>query len=209
MPSIISPANQVIVPSFNRIYYKSGYQGLSPQEISPTLPVGLRIIAGDAKATSSQAPTEVRKVHWRCVYNKVNETELVPYIPYCDPGSELKAVVEYPQCWDGVNLDSPDHKSHMAFGGFAKKCPASHPVAIPEITFNIHYPVGSGGTTGWRLSSDAYDVGSGLPGGYSLHGDLFLAWDPQISSMWMENCVRRSADCLVGIIADNTRLAPA
>ena len=22
----------------------------------------------------------------------------------------------FPQCWDGVNLDAPDHKSHMAYG---------------------------------------------------------------------------------------------
>ena len=45
--------------------------------------------------------------------------------------------VSVPQCWDGVNLDSPDHKSHMAYpvGG----CPSTHPVPFPEITVNVAY----------------------------------------------------------------------
>jgi hypothetical protein len=33
----------------------------------------------------------------------------------CQPGDELWARIAFPQCWDGVNLDSPDHKSHMAY----------------------------------------------------------------------------------------------
>jgi uncharacterized protein DUF1996 len=42
-------------------------------------------------------------------------------------------------CWDGKNLDSPDHKSHVAYpqatfetGG---TCPTSHPVKIPQILY--------------------------------------------------------------------------
>ncbi len=27
--------------------------------------------------------------------------------------------VQFPNCWDGVNLDSPDHQSHMAYSGHA------------------------------------------------------------------------------------------
>ena len=27
----------------------------------------------------------------------------------------LRAQVFFPSCWDGVNLDSADHKSHMAY----------------------------------------------------------------------------------------------
>lgn len=41
-------------------------------------------------------------------------------------------------CWDGKNLDSPDHQSHMfntageAFS-VARPCPASHPVRMPQL----------------------------------------------------------------------------
>ncbi|MAD83961.1 MAG: hypothetical protein CL912_13445 [Deltaproteobacteria bacterium] len=50
-------------------------------------------------------------------------------------------------CWDGVNLDSPDHKSHVAYpkngpqqftgtstGG---ACPSTHPVKIPQIMLEV------------------------------------------------------------------------
>ncbi|WP_309624448.1 DUF1996 domain-containing protein [Methylibium sp.] len=50
---------------------------------------------------------------------------------HCLVGDELWQGVFFPQCWDGKNLDSPDHKSHMAYpsdGG----CPRSHPVALPS-----------------------------------------------------------------------------
>ena len=46
-----------------------------------------------------------------------------------------------PSCWDGKNLDSPDHQSHMfntmKSGGFvnAPACPASHPVRMPQVTY--------------------------------------------------------------------------
>jgi hypothetical protein len=43
-------------------------------------------------------------------------------------------------CWDGKNLDSPDHKSHVAYpesGTFETggTCPKSHPVKIPQILY--------------------------------------------------------------------------
>jgi hypothetical protein len=45
------------------------------------------------------------------------------------------------RCWDGVNLDSPDHQSHMfntiKQDGFVNSgpCPASHPVMMPQLTY--------------------------------------------------------------------------
>lgn len=43
------------------------------------------------------------------------------------------------RCWDGVNLDSPDHQSHVyntiTQDGFvnAGKCPSTHPVRMPQV----------------------------------------------------------------------------
>jgi hypothetical protein len=45
------------------------------------------------------------------------------------------------RCWDGKNLDSPDHQSHMysttKVGTFveAGPCPASHPVRMPQLAY--------------------------------------------------------------------------
>lgn len=199
VPSVINGSSQPVVPIWNMVYYKSGYQGVAPAQISSSLPNGLKIIVGSASATSAQS-TPVR---WTCANSGGAYLPEQSSIPSCQPGDTLKIDIQFPQCWDGINLDSPDHKSHMAYGNWGSGCPASHPVALPAISYNIDYPVGAAGTTGWRLSSDSY---SGGPGGLSLHGDLITAWDPGVSSQWLNNCTRANADCHVGLISDTQQI---
>lgn len=45
-------------------------------------------------------------------------------------------------CWDGVNIDSDDHKSHVAYpsnGTFETTgtCPDSHPVRLPQVMYEV------------------------------------------------------------------------
>jgi hypothetical protein len=59
------------------------------------------------------------------------------------PGG-IRATVIFPSCWDGVSLDSPDHKSHVAYapnsGALAgDRCPKSHPVRIPQVMYEIMF----------------------------------------------------------------------
>lgn len=45
------------------------------------------------------------------------------------------------RCWDGVNLDSTDHKSHVAYpsGSFETggACPSTHPVKLPQVMYEV------------------------------------------------------------------------
>mmetsp|Transcript_25346 Transcript_25346/g.43138 ORF Transcript_25346/g.43138 Transcript_25346/m.43138 type:complete len:95 (-) Transcript_25346:6-290(-) len=44
--------------------------------------------------------------------------------------------VFHPSCWDDVNVDSPDHMSHVAYSSDRTalgSCPQTHPVKIPQI----------------------------------------------------------------------------
>jgi hypothetical protein len=122
-----------VKPAQAGMYYKNGYNGIRADEIRP-FPKGLRMIAGDATNSSTKGP-------WRfvCVYPGGDNKEHRE-IPDCPVGSQLFQMVFFPQCWDGRNLDSPDHKSHMSYP-VNRHCPESHPVPIPEITFNIQYDV--------------------------------------------------------------------
>lgn len=49
------------------------------------------------------------------------------------------------RCWDGQNLDTPDHKSHVAYSGTGATgggpCPASHPVKLPQVMYEIMWDV--------------------------------------------------------------------
>ena len=187
---------QPLVPEGTNFYYKSGYLGVDPTKVVP-FPLGLRMIAGFPTAkTRTDGQFQVR---FTCIGgpNNVN----IPYsaeIGPCEVGATLDASVVFPQCWDGKNLDSPDHKSHMAYGTGAG-CPADHPVPLPEVTLNIGYYVYEAGIEKfWKLSSDHYDG----TGGHSMHADWFGAWDPDTIHTWVTNLLNKHRDGHDSLLGD-------
>lgn len=92
-----------------------------------------------------------------------------PDVNACEDG--LRYQVFFPQCWDGVNLDSADHKSHMAYpidnfnGG---SCPSSHPVHVVGLFYEM--VISTAGNPHW--GPDAYVLSSGDPSGLAFHGDF-------------------------------------
>jgi hypothetical protein len=179
-------------------YYKTKYSQIPfPSYQAP--PTGLRMIAGDPKATT---PQDRYIVGFSCSSGGESSS-----IPSCPVGSYVTMRVTFPNCWDGRNLDSPDHKSHMAYavGAGGGTCPSSHPVPIPEIAFNIHWAVRSGDDTRfWRLSSDNY---SG-PGGYSLHGDWWDGWDLPTMQTQVRNCLNAAPrECGSGNLGNGRHLS--
>ncbi|KAN0099385.1 protein of unknown function (DUF1996) domain containing protein [Hyaloscypha variabilis] len=89
----------------------------------------------------------------------------------------LRSETFFPSCWDGVNLDSSDHSSHMAFPAFGDYnggvCPQSHPVAIYSVFYEFYYDT-SPFTDYQNL---VYAMGD--PTGYGLHGDFLNGWSDQ------------------------------
>jgi Domain of unknown function (DUF1996) len=160
----------VVPTSQNFAYYKTGYFGVRDADVK-VIPAGFRMIAGDAK--SQVAQTNV--VHYEC-----NNGQYPSTIPNCG-GSEMVMAVTFPQCWDGVNLSSPDHRSHVAYPTEGRGCAdPRYPVAIPQITLRIVYAVPPGGTANWRLSSDI----NGSPAGASAHADWMNGWEQDILTSW-------------------------
>lgn len=190
VPAMIDTAtHKPIVPSDPIWYYKSGYNGIAPADIN-AMPAGLRMIAGNMRA---EGPQDM--AHWSCRNGTISHSDS---IPNCDVGDYVTMHIDFPQCWDGVNLDSSDHKSHMA-DPVAGACPSSHPVAIPVITLNVLYLVRTANEAqNWRLSSD----NTALPPGYSIHADWFDGWNSDVRNTWIENCVRPSKDCNAYLIGD-------
>jgi hypothetical protein len=192
VPALLDADGEPQVPETANFYYKSGYRGVDPESVRP-FPKGLRMIAGDAAATGEQ---EV--AYWSCGGDGQSAT-----IPNCEEGSLLQMHVEFPQCWDGRNLDSDNHKSHMAYPRDGQ-CPSGHPQAIPAITFNIPYRVPDGGTRGFRLVSDSYSEAQ--PGGYSAHGDWFDGWDHEVVDVWVSNCINTGANCHSHLLGDGREI---
>ena len=199
MPAVIDPSTSTAqVPDLAVVYYKSGYD-MPTASIQP-FPQGLRIIAGNMHAASTS--DQPYGISWSCV--STNGNDATGNIPSCAVGDAVRLTVIFPQCWDGRNLDSPDHKSHMTYPNYSNtvgqsRCPADHPVALPEITEHFDFPVLQGAVPSrWRLSSDMYSTS--LPGGYSAHADWMLGWDTATMKTVVNQCLNASVDCQVGLL---------
>jgi hypothetical protein len=97
--------------------------------------------------------------------------------------------VTFPDCWDGHHLDSDDHRSHVAHshGG---RCPADHPVPIPQLIFEVHYPV-TGDPGGLELASG---------GVLGVHADFLNAWDEDALAREVHACLNGGHVC--GVVSN-------
>lgn len=198
-------------------YYKTGYH-VPATSIQPP-PEGLVMIAGDAMAMAPQPTTVVK---FRCGswtsdqdwFDPGDPLDHVATLPDCAVDDVVEIRIVFPQCWDGVNLDAPDHQSHMAYPSEATppvvgtgSCPVTHPIAIPEISYNFAVRVteDSGPPSTWRFSSDHHE---GAPPGSSLHADWMNGWDPEVMETIVEECLNPARECMVGLLGDGRQLAP-
>jgi hypothetical protein len=143
-------------------------------------PAGLRMVAGDHMATAAN-PQSTRLVNWKCG-DGLDGTATPP--ARC--GDLLRLRVEFPNCWDGRNLDSSNHKSHMAYSpSSGRGCPSSHPVPVPSLHLNFKWKV-SGALSGVALSSG---------GVHSGHADFFNSWNQDAQAQLVRQCLNRSMVC--------------
>ena len=94
----------------------------------------------------------------------------------CD---ELELSMLMPSCWDGVNLDSADHRAHMAYtknGEADGECPGTHPVRLPQIAVFTRVAPYAGGI---HLFSD----GTGY-----FHADYFSGWEASQLQKVLDEC---------------------
>jgi hypothetical protein len=166
-----------------------------PVPVQP-MPLGLRMIAGDSKARSPQ-PTKI--VQYDCVDfpNGGERTSASATIPTCPAGTYLSAAIRFPGCWDGRNLDSPDHKSHMAYP-VRGACSVSHPVRLPSLNVRLRWKMARG------IPGSQLALSSG--GQYSLHADFWNVWSPAVMQWLVTNCLNRVRNCS-GITRDQIPVA--
>ncbi|MDT0264954.1 DUF1996 domain-containing protein [Streptomyces sp. DSM 44915] len=172
-------AGEPVEPQSATFYYLG--EGVDEATLARTepLPLGLKIVAGNAVATG---PDDGATARWSCLH--AGHVEPSKDFVTCPAGSALESYLDFPQCWDGVRLDSPDHKSHMAFP-VAGECPATHPVPVPKLRQVLRYPV-TGDPATFELASGA---------GYTMHGDFFNAWPEAEMRRRVTDCVRAVVKC--------------
>lgn len=106
--------------------------------------------------------------------------------------------LRFPTCWDGKNLDSPDHMAHMSYpetgtvpshkvlhdtdnniGSFesAGPCPASHPVRTAQVMYEVVWDTRPFNDLEWPADgSNPFVWSNGDATGYANHADYVFGW---------------------------------
>ena len=175
-----------------------------------TIPKNLKMIAGNPDADSwRQNPV----VDWWC--GEGSPLRPWPYNcrPYVGPNEDgVRAVVDFPFCWDGQRLDSGDHRSHVIFPAPKDRtphehpadCPRSHPKAIPAVSMRAHFRLQDpcAGRTPCGPDSHGKHVVLRLASGpyYTMHADFWNTWvQPRLDAL-VDRCLRHRRDCgIIGV----------
>ena len=218
MPAMLNGLGKVVRPDYVTIYYKRRpltdpiisdpkhpqYQGQGVK-----LPNGLRFIFGRDMLNLGGPTTGA--FHYACDGPNGSQTHyrnLEEVQAACPAGNRIGALISAPDCWDGKNLDSPDHRSHVAYGSYGDwgyyKCPTTHPYVIPAFTMGAWFTQAAGEK--YSLVSDDMDTSPGHKRGDTFHADFFMAWDPVTHDMWEKNCLDKMLNCSAGDLGNGKQL---
>ncbi|KAF2122666.1 hypothetical protein BDV96DRAFT_618030 [Lophiotrema nucula] len=164
----------------------------SPNEKLYGFPEGFRMLAGDSSKRNFTGGLDAKAVSFNCLGSNKAETNSMP--KYNCPGG-LRAQIFFPSCWDGIHLDSANHKSHMSyFSGTEYNtgvCPSTHPVHTISIFFEILYDTDRFKDQ-WYGNQQPFVFSNGDNTGYGFHGDFVNGWDVRVLQKAVDTCTSDS-----------------
>jgi hypothetical protein len=219
-PAMLDGVGNVVKPDFIKLYYKrnANIDPLCSQANTPSLGQcvdlanGIRYVFGyNMKTGEGFANSNV--VFYSCMINDAppatgatgrywNLADLAA--AGCPIGAQVVIAANSPNCWDGQNLDSADHRSHMAYASGPYYAPQQwracvgtgavpgHPYMMPNMEILAYFTVDAN-LAKWHLSSDEMVPGA-LPGS-TFHVDYWEAWSPTIKARWHAACINQALSC--------------
>lgn len=213
IPAMLNGHGGVVRPDYVVIYYKR-FPKTSPYcttkgKACVDLPRGLRFVFGYNMINPSASPTGAG--YFDCQGTGTTPghyATLTEARAHCPVGTQVGAVISAPECWNGTDLDSPDHRSHVAYQTIDSadgqaKCPTTHPFIIPHFSLGAWYTTDAT-LPDWYLSSDRMPGMADHEPGQTLHSDWFGAWDDPTMRTWTANCIDRLLTCADGLLGDGT-----
>ncbi|KAF4556755.1 Hypothetical protein D9617_1g086360 [Elsinoe fawcettii] len=152
------------------IYYNPRH---APGEDIKAFPDGFRMMAGDTNRRKYNSSISGRAISYLC------DSTTYYSLPTQTCKGNIRLQINFPSCWNGRDIDTSDHKSHMAYpldnlnNG---PCPPTHPVRLPSLFHEIVYQT-SQPQYKWYSNKQPFVLSNGDMSGYGYHGDFVNGWD--------------------------------
>jgi hypothetical protein len=165
----------------------------NPSSKVVAMPKFLRIITGDAKAFTNGAANA--NAAWSCT--GFEDRQLTDKYPICPDGSSVVRTSKFQSCWDGQNIDSANHRDHVAFADPSTGvCPNGFE-AIPQLVQRLVYDVDApslddNGRESAFFSVDGFPEQLHKP--ITDHGDFVNVFDEQVMNQMVE-CINTGQEC--------------
>lgn len=181
----------------------------APGEKITAFPKGFSMISGDSRQRNFTLPTPVpEKSFWKaedmtqlalmqkslgfnCLrYQDTAEEALTRFylpdksiIDTCYSGLRLE--LQFPSCWNGKDVDSPNHKEHVRFPNLGKtgECPEGFRVRLPVLFYETIWAVAN-----FVKYDGEYVLSNGDPTGHGYHGDFINGWDVDFLQQALDTC---------------------
>ncbi|KAF2464165.1 uncharacterized protein BDR25DRAFT_319431 [Lindgomyces ingoldianus] len=164
------------------IYYtQQDFNTNGKQHITAFKP-GFRMTVG-SPMQGADGLTKHKGLRFTCLENKNTRFPEISDFPKQACKGGLMTEHHFPACWDGKNLDSPDHQSHMYDTqptGFAAgaACPSTHPVRMPQLAYETLWDT-TQFTSMWPKDGSnplVFSFGDTEGHAYGTHADYMFGW---------------------------------
>lgn len=97
----------------------------------------------------------------------------------------VRAELLFPSCWNGKDLTSANHKSHVQFPELVQTgaCPPGFPVRLPVLFYETIFDVKQ-----FKDYPGRFVLANGDATGYGYHGDFIAGWDPDLLQNALQVC---------------------
>ncbi|KAF2688113.1 hypothetical protein K458DRAFT_440823 [Lentithecium fluviatile CBS 122367] len=164
------------------IYYTQQDFNSNGKQFIRTFPPGFRMTVG-SPTQGADGMTKHKGLRFTCLDNKSTRFPEIDDFPKKPCKGGIMTEHHFPACWDGVNLDSPDHQSHMYDTqptGFAAgaACPKSHPVRMPQLAYETLWDTAQFKDMWPKDGSNPFVFSYGNQSGhaYGTHADYMFGW---------------------------------
>ncbi|MDX3519852.1 DUF1996 domain-containing protein [Streptomyces scabiei] len=155
------------------------------------MPQALRIITGDAKAFVNGLNNA--NTNWSCT--GFEDRVVTDKYPICPQGSSVVRTSFFQSCWDGKNIDSANHRTHVSFVKGDGSC-ANGFQAIPQLqvrlVYNIPAPQIQNGQVVKPYAVDSFPENLHKP--ITDHNDFINFFNQQTMNK-MVQCINNGQNC--------------